>query len=180
MTVQPTGDGLEVVLNNDHDEEWTGVLLLRRVGFEGEQRAATEIPMTVDARGAARIRVPDDIGRPGDAATELVVAEATGIRGLWWFAEPRDSALADPGLTAEVRRVEGETFDVTITAGGVVRDLTLLVDRLNSRAAVDRGLVSLLPGERAVFRISGVSELDATSVLAPLVARSGNQLAQRR
>lgn len=180
VTVQPAGDGLEAVLNNDHDEEWTGVLLLRRVGFDGEPRTSTEIPMAVEARGVARLRIPDEVARPDDATTELIVAEARGIRGLWWFAEPRDSALAEPGLTAEVVRVGDEAFDVTITAGGVVRDLTLLVDRLDPRAVVDRGLVSLLPGERAVFRISGVSDLDAASVLAPVVARSGNQLLPRR
>ncbi|WP_036330536.1 hypothetical protein, partial [Microbacterium sp. Cr-K20] len=64
--------------------------------------------------------------------------------------------------------------------GALVRDLTLLVDRLSPDARVDRGLVTLLPGERTVFRIDGVAELDAATVLGPLVARSGNQLVAGR
>lgn len=180
VTVQPAGDGLEAVLNNDHDEDWEGTLVLRRVGFDGTERASTAVALSVGARSTARVPVADDVRISDDPAAELIVAEHSGARGLWWFSEPRDSRLLPPDLTADVRHVARETFDVSITAGGVVRDLTLLVDRLDPNASVDRGLVSLLPGEQTVFRVSGVADLDAASVLEPLVARSGNQLVAER
>ena len=180
VTVQPAGDGLEAVLNNDHDEDWEGTLVLRRVGFDGTERASTAVALSVEARSTARVPIADDVRLSDDPAAELIVAEHAGARGLWWFSEPRDSRLLPPDLTADVRHVARETFDVSITAGGVVRDLTLLVDRIDPNASVDRGLVSLLPGEQAVFRVSGVADLDAASVLEPLVARSGNQLVAER
>ena len=176
VTVQPAGEGLEAVLHNDTDDAWSGSVSLRRVGFDGTVHASAGVAVSIEPRGSARVPVPDAVASPGDVAAELIVAEASGIRGLWWFAEPRDSALAEPGLTAEVEHLDDGGHLVTVTAGALVRDLTLLVDRLSPDARVDRGLVTLLPGERAVFRLDGIAELDAAAVLGPLVARSGNQL----
>ncbi|MGO2746503.1 glycoside hydrolase family 2 protein [Microbacterium sp.] len=176
VTIQPAADGLDAVLSNDTDDEWGGDLVLRRVGFDGLVRTAHTSPVTVAPRSTMRVQIPADIVAAENAASELLLAEASGNRGLWWFAEPRDSALAAPGLTAEVARRDDGSHDVTIAAGALTRDLTLLVDRLAPDATVDRGLVTLLPGEQAVFRITGVAEVDAAAVLHPLVARSGNQL----
>jgi beta-mannosidase len=66
--------------------------------------------------------------------------------------------------------------EVTVTAEVLLRDLTLLVDKIHPAAVVDQGLVTLLPGESTTFRITGVDEVDIDDVLAPGVLRSGNEL----
>jgi len=55
------------------------------------------------------------------------------------------------------RRADG-VVEVTATARSLVRDLSLQADRLAATASVDRGLVTLLPGESATFLVSGVPE----------------------
>jgi beta-mannosidase len=44
---------------------------------------------------------------------------------------------------------------VTVTAHTLVRDLLLQADRLDPAARADRGLVTLLPGERVTIGVSG-------------------------
>ncbi|MGC0239597.1 hypothetical protein [Arthrobacter sp. SD76] len=146
--------------------------------------------------GTLRVPVPADLAAAGNGDREVLVADvlddaagnnATGrtARGLWWFAEPRDSALPAAKLTAQVVPAsadnDGTSAEVRVTAGTLVRDLTLLVDALDPAAAVDSGLVTLFPGESHTFRISGVdgAVLTPAAVLAPEVARSGNQLVSR-
>src|SRR5690606_41358299 len=48
---------------------------------------------------------------------------------------------------------------VTVTAGTLLRDLALFPDRLDPAAEVDEALVTLLPGESAVFTVTGATEL---------------------
>jgi len=177
VSVQPSGDALVAVLVNDTDESWEGEVVMRRVTFGGEVRDEHVVRADAGARSVVRVEVPSGAGDPGDAAREVLVVEALGTRGLWWYAEPRDSALVDAALTAAVAEVGPAAFDVAITAHTLVRDLTLLVDRIAPGASVDRGLITLLAGEKATFRISGVPDgLTADAVLRPEVARSGNQL----
>jgi beta-mannosidase len=132
--------------------------------------------MTVGVRETVTVEIPAGVASFTDAGSELLTADALGARGVWWFAEPRDSALPAPSLTASVAPAGANAFDVSITADVVVRDLTLLVDKIDAVATVDRGLVTLLPGESATFRITGPAALDEATVLRAEVARSGNQL----
>lgn len=176
---QPADGGLVAVLTNDTAEPWQGDVVMRRIGFDGAVLASDAVHVEVAARETVRIDVPASLAVAGDAARELVTIEALGTRGLWWFAEPRDSALTAARLSSEVEAVDDHGgYDVTITADGLVRDLTLLVDKLDPSATVDRGLVTLLPGERARFRIGGAAAwlAHADAVISPSVARSGNQL----
>ena len=106
-----------------------------------------------------------------------MTASLAGVRGTWFFAEPRDSALGAARLEVAVAATpDGDGFDVTVTTASLARDVTLLVDKLAPAASVDRGLVTLLPGESAVFRVRGLDALTAEQVAAPGVLRSGNQL----
>ena len=176
---QSADAGLTAVLSNDTADPWQGTVVMRRLAFDGAVLASDAVDAEVAARATVRIDVPVSLAVAGDAAREVLVVEALDARGLWWFAEPRDSALGAPRLSSEIEAVDDQgTYDVTITAGSLVRDLALLVDRLDPSATVDRGLVTLLPGERARFRITGAAAWtpDADAVIGPLVARSGNQL----
>src|SRR5690606_23806299 len=118
---------------------------------DGAPVADATVPVHVAPRAAATVVLPTEVGTPGEAAAELVTATLDGVRGLWFFAEPRDSALVTPAhsgsglVEAEVRPVEGG-YVVDVTARHLVRDLTLLADKAHPDARVDAMLVTLLPG----------------------------------
>ena len=174
VLVQPHADGLVAVVDNDADEAWSGPLVLARRGFDGAVLASDERPIDVPGRGRVVVPLPDAVALASDAASELVTAEALGERGLWFFAEPRDSALGAALLDVDVAGDE-----VRISARSLVRDLTLLVDKFAADASVSEGLVTLLPGETAVLRVRGAAVFDASDVTAPGVLRSANELVGR-
>nr|WP_246301425.1 sugar-binding domain-containing protein [Microbacterium immunditiarum] len=178
VTVQPRGDALAVTLVNDTDDQWHDDLVLTRRPFDGAVLAEHTVPVSLAPRSVVTLPVPEALAHATDAAAEVLVATAGAERGLWYFAEPRDSALTAAQLEFSVARDGGE-FIVGVTSRGLVRDLTLLVDRLSPDATIDRGLVTLLPGESTEFRVSGMEDLDADAVADPLVARSANQLVTR-
>ena len=177
VSIQPRGHGLAAVVGNDTADTWQGELAFELRGFDGSIRRRTIAAVTVPARSSRTVPVPPELAEATDAASEVLVAELTGVRGLWYFAEPRDSALGAADLSVEVA-AEVDGYAVTVTAVGatLVRDITLLVDKLDPAASVDSGLVTLLPGETWTFRVRGVDELDADAVGDPRVLRSANQL----
>jgi beta-mannosidase len=100
--------------------------------------------------------------------------EFAGARAFWFFAEYRDSALEAARLRTSVEAVDGGVA-VTVTAENLVRDITLLVDKVDPLAVVDDQMVTLLPGESVVFHVRG-SGLDAEALVSPSVLRTANQL----
>ncbi|GAA3641028.1 glycoside hydrolase family 2 protein [Microbacterium awajiense] len=176
VSIQPCGDGLSATLINDTAQEWRGEVLLQRRRFDGALLAEHSVSIGVKAYASATVDIPDAVAVADTLAAELLTVSALETRAHWFFAEPRDSDLVAPRLTADVSRVDNGVFDVQITAGTLVRDLTLLVDKLDPAATVDVGLVTLLPGESTVFRIAGITDIRAHDILRPEVARSGNQL----
>ncbi|MGM7669086.1 glycosyl hydrolase 2 galactose-binding domain-containing protein [Microbacterium sp. A93] len=174
-TIQPRPDALVVALGNDTAEAWNGPLALRRLSFDGAVLAERTIDVAVPARGTLVVPVPAELATPSDAAGELLVAEAPDARGLWFFAEPRDSALPAQEIALSTRTVDGGT-EVTLTAKVLVRDVTLLVDKVHPSAHAEEGLLTLLPGETARIFVRHNGSLDATALANPGVLRSANQL----
>jgi len=177
VTLQPRGDGLTAVVGNDTADAWQGELAFELRGFDGSVRRRAVVAIAVAPRCSETVRVPTQLAEATDAASDVLVAELTGVRGLWFFAEPRDSDLGRAELEVEVR-ADGDGFAVAVTAAGatLVRDLVLLVDKLDPAASVDSGLVTLLPGETWTFRVHGVDALEAEAVSDSRVLRSANQL----
>jgi len=173
--VQPEGEGFEVAVSNDTDVAWTGALRLTRRRFDGEVLAEVTVDVDVAARSTVRVPVEASVGTAGDVASECVVADLGDERGLWFFAEFRDSALLAADLETEARRVDGGV-QVVVTARSLVRELSLLADVAAPDAEVDEMLVTLLPGERAVFTIRTGSDVDPSRFLSPDVLRSANAL----
>lgn len=170
------GDSLVAVLDNDTDEAWTGEIVLTRRSFDGRVLAQARAEASLAPRCAQTLPIAPAVAAADDAAAEVIVVDAPGARGLWFFAEPRDSALPAPRFHVEVTP-DGDAHDVVVTADVLLREATLLVDQLAPAATVDRGLVTLLPGESAVFRVRGVDTLDAAAAAA--VLHSGNELVAR-
>ncbi|PJI93586.1 glycoside hydrolase family 2 protein [Luteimicrobium subarcticum] len=203
-----SGDRLAVVASNDTGTPWRGDVRVRRVRFDGHVLAETTLSLGAPARGVVTLPVPESVAAVTDAAAEVLVADvvtdvlgtvpAEGSAGgssavprpraaLWFFAEARDAALEAPRLATSVTPVDGEgeaagvVVDVTVTAENLVRDLTLLVDKVHPDAVADDALVTLLPGETVTFRVSAPAGtvLDAAALVSPRVLRSANDLVVR-
>ncbi len=179
LTVQPREGGLVVVLVNDHADAVTGELVLRRITLDGTELAAVTLPGDTGPRSTLEVVIPAELASPRDERDELLVATLAGAgRALWWFVEDRDLPLPAEAFTAVVSPVEGGHL-VEVTATGLVKDLALLVDGVHPDAVVDDMLLTLLPGERATFQVTGALA-DPQALLGPQVLRSANQLAGTR
>jgi beta-mannosidase len=175
VTIQPLESGLSAVLTNEQADMWTTELVVSRRGFDGRLLAEHRSVVEVAPRSTRTIAIETDAATSTEVAAELIVADASGLRGVWFFAEPRDSALAAARMTVSTVPAD-EGVDVTVTAASLVRDLTLLVDKVDPAAHVDSGLVTLLAGESHTFRVVGTTVTDAAAYAQPTVLRSGNQL----
>ncbi|MEJ3404484.1 glycoside hydrolase family 2 protein [Rathayibacter sp. YIM 133350] len=182
VTLQPHGEGLAAVLVNDTGEEWAGELVLARHSFAGGALAEHREQVSVPARSAVTVALPDEIATTTDAASQLVRAslgEQHGEQhGEWFFAEYRDSALGHARLQASVVPAD-DGYALSVHAETLVRDLTVLIDKVDPDARVDSALVTLLPGESAVFRIRSSQELALEQLTDARVLRSANQLVAR-
>ena len=92
-----------------------------------------------------------------------------------FFADYRDSALARPRLDVAAERTP-DGWSVHVSARDLVRDLTLLVDRVQSDATVDQALVTLLPGESVTLAVSGAEHAQGADFSDPSVLRTANDL----
>jgi beta-mannosidase len=175
LTLQPRGEQLVAAIVNDTDADWSGDLEVRRLSFDGSQLAVMSVRAVIPARGTVTLEVPAAVGTPVDEADELLVATLGDQRALWFFAEYRDSRLEVPQLEVAASRFDGG-YTVTVTASNLVRDVTLLVDKLDGAARVDDQLVTLLPGESVTFAVTSAAQIEDAAWSAPTVLRSANQL----
>ncbi|WP_323986742.1 glycoside hydrolase family 2 protein [Microbacterium plantarum] len=175
LTIQPRDGGLAAIAVNDASSAWSAPAVARRVAFDGTVLAEAEIVLDIEARGTFTFSLPAEVAEPGDAANELVVVESDGARGLWFFAEHRDSALGRAELTTSARRTESG-YEVTVKAANLVRDIALLVDKVDPEAVVDDMLVTLLPGESVTFHVKSGSDAAPEQFCDSAVLRSSNQL----
>ena len=188
VTIQPRDGGLAAVVVNDTEEALVGPLTLRRVAYDGRVLASEQVSLTVAARDTVTVPVPSTVAEFAAPESELLVASVDGVtRGLWFPVEPRDSALAEAALSTSVTALaagagagsgsgSGAGYRVEVTAGSLVCDLALLVDKVDPAATVDDMLVTLLPGETAVFTVAsdvvGVGE----ELVSARVLRTANEL----
>ena len=169
-----------LVLVNDTADPFEGTATLRRLTLTGEELAVSTTNVSVEARGASSLDIPAEVGVFGDRSDEVVVAEIEGFgRAVLHGAEVVDQNLAAHPFTVATRRVESG-IQIVVTADSLARDVFLHVDRVDPRATVDGGLVTLLPGESFVFTVvtDRVAEpgFDAAVFTTPLVLRSANDL----
>ncbi|MET7752868.1 glycoside hydrolase family 2 protein [Micromonospora sp. NPDC005367] len=175
LTVQPRDGGLVLVAVNDGGIPWRATASVDRVGLAGEPRAKATVELDVPAYGTVTLAVPAELARPEHARRELLVADAgAGVeRAFWFFAEDREIEWPAARWDAVVEPVEGGQR-VRVTAGTVLRDLTLFPDRLDAAASVDEALVTLLPGESATFLVRAPHALDPAALTGRPVLRCVN------
>ncbi|MHA6522806.1 glycoside hydrolase family 2 protein [Tessaracoccus sp. G1721] len=180
VTLQPRDGDLAAVIGNDTAHAWSGRLVVRRLGLDGAVLAEETHAFEVSGRATATVFVDASVATPGDPAGELLVAAVEGAaeRGLWFYAEPRDSLLRPAELDVAVTAVDGGS-EVRVAARTLARDVTLLVDKVDPDAVVDDALVTLLPGESVVFTVRHGDGVDASRFTSPEVLRTANELVVR-
>jgi len=168
--------GLDVVVVNAGGAPVTDEVVVERRAFDGTVLATTTATVSVDPADAVRITLPAEVGRPDDPAVEvLVVTGSASGRSVHDFADVVGQRLARRPFTVEaVATTDGARVEVTATA--YVRDLALFPDRVVATARVDEGLVSLLPGESAVFEVTRAAGIDVEALAGPLVLRHAGDL----
>lgn len=182
-TIQPRQDGLSLILLNDTADAFGGQVRVRRLRFDGSVVAEQSLHLEVAARGENTVAIASDVAATDDAAGEVLVAEVTGAdgaesgfaRATFDFAEVVNQGLDAEALTATASAVDGG-YLVEVTALSYVRDIFLQVDRADSLARVDKGLVTLLPGESTRLRVTSEEALNPEAFIHPLVLRSANDL----
>lgn len=175
LTFQPRAGGLALIAVNDGDQAWSGEITVVRHGFDGAALATQTIPVDIAARSSAELTLASETAIAGDAASEVLCAQGSGETGFWFFAEDVVSALPPADLAVKAEAVAGG-YRLTVTAATLVRDLSVLADKVAPDAVVDEMLVTLLPGQTAVFQITTAADVDPEDFADPAVLRSANQL----
>ncbi len=176
VTVQPRGGSPAVVLVNDTAERFDGVVQVGRIRFDGAVLGEVSLDVSVPARGVATTPIPESVAAFGDAGGEVLAVVVDGFGTT--LSDPADvvDQRLDPGAAeATAVRIPGG-YRVEVTARSYLRDVFLAVDRVDPRASVDRGLVSLLAGQSVVFTVRCEVDVEPEEFVAPLVLRSANDL----
>ncbi|MFF6823542.1 glycoside hydrolase family 2 protein [Streptomyces longwoodensis] len=175
LTVQedpeaPVGH-LVIAVINQSGEAWHPHIGLRRLTADGAVLGSAGLDVAAAPHSVARVVVPHGLLPDATSAKEFLVADADGLRALYFPVPDQDFAYTAPRYDVVVRsRADDEagSVDVVVTARTLVRDLLLQADRLGPDATCDAGLRTLLPGESVRLRVRGAAETGANAVQAAL------------
>jgi beta-mannosidase len=173
-------EGAVLAFVNDSDTPYSGSVVVSRRDFEGNVLDEHQVELDVAARAVQRVRLPASVCAPADRTAELLVADVLDgdpvPRALGYFAEDVELALPQASYGVVVEPSD-DSVVVEVTARTLLRDLTLLTDRLAPDAVVDEQLVTLLPGETKRLRVHLPSggEVSPAALTAP-VLRTANDL----
>lgn len=169
----------DVILVNDSRTPVRGLrCTVSRVDARGTVAASVDLELDADPGAVTRSALPVELRRRagGDG---IVVLAVDGVTIAYRLDREPAAGLALESADYDVQLTTGPAgLDVEVTARTVLVDVTLLADQLAAHATVDSGLVTLLPGERHVFRTSGVDGVSESAVRAAL--RTLNDLVAMR
>ncbi|MEP7330882.1 MAG: glycoside hydrolase family 2 protein [Terracoccus sp.] len=187
-----TGEPVPVLAAvNDTGTRWTGEVALRRESLVGALRAEASLVLDVLPRSVQLLTLPPELRTPDDPTAEVLVAKvpvgagatadaATLVSEVHCWASDLELSLHPEAATVDVEAVSDGYRVTVVAARGIVKDLTLLVDRLDPGATVDQALVTLPAGASTTIHVrSSVAGLEAALAAAP-VLRTANDLARTR
>jgi beta-mannosidase len=174
-SVVPPDGPPALVAVNDARKPWVFSATVTRRNLDGDILTSAVLAATVPPGAAVTLALPADLVTPRDPAGELLLAETATARAWWFFAEDKDIPWPPPVFTTQAWQ-SGTLTRLTVTAGTVLRALTLYPDRLDATAEVDTCGVTLLPGESATFSILSGRRLDPAELSRRPVLRCVNDL----
>ena len=175
LTFQPHGEALSLHLVNDTSEAWAAEVTLLRLTFSGEVCAETTISVRVAPRSAEEVVLEPPLTHPDHRSAELLTADADGQRTFWYFARDKTLRYPDPDFGADLEKTS-TGYRLSLTAHTLLRDLCLLVDKLEPNATTDTQLLTLLPGETGAFEIETAETLSLEDCTRSDVLFSANRL----
>ncbi|QQD76610.1 glycoside hydrolase family 2 protein [Curtobacterium sp. YC1] len=139
------------------------VVRVRRVTTAGAILAEVSLPVRSERAGVVVVALPESVGVVDDPTNELIVADMDWHRAVWTPGPDHSMRWAPAQYRTTFTPFDGG-LDLIVEADSLVRDLLVQPDRVSPTGAVDRGFMTLLPGERVVFRITGVAETDVPAL----------------
>ncbi|PWD52083.1 beta-mannosidase [Serinibacter arcticus] len=175
LTFVERDGALAVALAGDSDSVWRTELALRRESLAGDVVASATVGVEVAPRSVTVVPVPADVAALTDTSREVVTASADGLVEVHAAVEDVDLALDPAALSASVTATD-DGYEVHLRAASLVRDVTLLADRVLRDAVVDDALLTLPAGATATLRVRTSESIDPEDLLRRDVLRSANDL----
>jgi beta-mannosidase len=141
------------------------VVRVRRISLSGSVLAEVTLPVHLSAAGVAVVSLPESVGVVDDPTNELVVADMDWRRAVWTPAPDKDMHWQPARYRTSFEPVGDDGVELVVEADSLVRDLLLQPDRVSPEGTVDRGFMTLLPGERVSFRLHGVTAADVPALV---------------
>ena len=164
------------VINNSSAAVNASVKLARKK-FSGAEEFAETHSVSVEPGQNHEIELGAKLLAVADPSNEYLLAEMNGQKTFWFFEEYKNSKLERPALDIEVTGEIGSQI-VSISSRNLVRDLTLLVDKIDPGARISGGMVTLEAGDSFEFEVSGPAQIQLHD-LTYSVVRSANELVIR-
>jgi beta-mannosidase len=184
LTIQQRDGVLRLIAHNESSAPWKATVHVVRASTDDGSAILAEQRFAIDVapRELAEVALDDSIRFAGDEKAEYVDARISTVDGwevdpaVWYFVEDTELRLRSRDAVTSVHSARTDSgYALTVTATALVKDVTLLVDRLHPDARVDSGMVTLSAGDSHTFQIrSGV--LDPAGLSSPTVLRSANDL----
>ncbi|OIN61733.1 glycoside hydrolase family 2 protein [Bifidobacterium longum] len=171
-------DCLALHIANDTRDSWSGTWVVQRVTLNGQQLAECQYPVDIAAGGHVRIELDAALAAFSSLSDEILIARTTDgsfARIIYNPAEVIDQNLASDPFTATAIPVE-EGYLLTVEAHNYVRDLFCMVDKVDSKARVNGGMASLLPGETLQWLIHSDHNVPPEAWTNHRTLRSANDL----
>jgi beta-mannosidase len=175
LTIQPDGDGLRVAVVNDSKDAWTGTLRIERRSFDGLLLQDESHEICAPSGSAFNVTVCETVAHSTEPRSEVVIARLGDKVAHWFFVDYRDSALEPAQVDVDARPRTGG-WDVHVTARVLLREVTLLTDRIAPDASADAALLTMMPGETTVIRVEGAVDSDTRGFAGRRILRSANDL----
>jgi len=168
---------VEIHVTSDHRDAGAGIARWVLTDLAGKELVAGERAVPIAAQANTLVETLD-ITRPLAEAgkrnlllwLELMVAGERVSTNLVLFARPKHLELADPGIAATVREMDGSTFAVTLSAKNPALWVWLELDGIDARCSDN--FVHLRPGVPVEVLLTPASKLSCEEVEQHLRVRS--------
>jgi beta-mannosidase len=184
LTIQPRDGVPTLIAHNESSTTWKATVVIVRASTSegGEVLAEQELTIDVASREVAVIAMDDAVRAVGEPEAQYLAARVSSVDAdgvdpaFWYFVEDTVLRLRPrPAVTSAHVASTDDGYALTVTATALVKDLTLLVDRLHPDARVDSGMVTLTAGDSHTFHIQSEA-IDPAGLSAETVLRSANDL----